>query len=236
VAFEALHETYRPAELVLLQYHLHIPGPDPLANADSEARFAYYAKQFPAEAIGVPTTFFNGKPDTRGGGPMTRAQARYDQFQKLIDPLLETPSAAKLSGSAVQRGNQVSILVNVTGLQKPGRDLRLRLLLVEQMVRYVGGNRLRFHHNVVRSMVGGANGFPLQDKDGEHTATVDLDVLRQSLNRYLEDYNRNRQPFPNSDRPLDLANLRLIALVQDDATREIVQAAEFEISAEGNPR
>lgn len=237
VAFDALHQTYQPTELVLLQYHLHIPGPDPLANADSEARFAYYAKKFPDEAVGVPTTFFNGKPDTRGGGPMNQAQEKYNQFQKLIDPLLETPSAVKLSGGAVQQGNQVNIQVNVTDLQKPGRDVRLRLLLVEENVRFVGGNQVRFHHHVVRSMVGGADGFPLEEKDSKHTATVDLEVVRKSLNSYLEDYNRNRQPFPNNDRPLDLANLRLIALVQDEATREIVQAAEFEIAAaKGNHR
>jgi hypothetical protein len=58
---------------------------------------------------------------------------------------------------------------------------------------------------------------------------VDLDELRQSLGAYLEDYNRNGRPFPNSDRPLDLANLRLIALVQDDATREILQAIQVPI-------
>ena len=35
VAFDALLETYKPNEVVLLEYHLHIPGPDPLTNADS---------------------------------------------------------------------------------------------------------------------------------------------------------------------------------------------------------
>ena len=35
VAFDALLQTYKPAEFIGLQYHLHIPGPDPLTNDDS---------------------------------------------------------------------------------------------------------------------------------------------------------------------------------------------------------
>jgi len=229
VAFDALHETYRPADLVLLQYHLHIPGPDPLANPDSQARWAYYDKTFPAKALGFPTTLFNGAPKAVGGGNLGMAEEKYKQYRQVIDPLLETNSAAKLSASAVQQDNKINIKAEVTDLKHPGDNVRLRLLLVEETVRYVGGNRVRFHHNVVRSMVGGADGFALKDKDSKHTAVVDLDVLRKSLNGYLDDYNNNWRPFPNSDRPLDLADLRLIALVQDDATREILQAAQVEV-------
>ena len=36
VAFDALLMTYKPAEFIGLQYHLPIPGPDPLTNDDSE--------------------------------------------------------------------------------------------------------------------------------------------------------------------------------------------------------
>jgi hypothetical protein len=232
VAFDALHQTYAPAELVLLQYHLHIPGPDPLTNPDSETRWAYYGKAFPDQAIGVPTTLFNGKPQAGGGGQMTKTEEKYKEYRHVIDPLLENPSPAKVSASAVQRNNKVDIKVEVRDLQRPGENVRLRLLLVEPMVRYVGPNRVRFHHNVVRSMVGGVDGFPLKDKDSKRTATVDLDTLRKSLKDYLDHYDTNWRPFPNADRPLDLTNLRLIALVQDDATHEILQAEQVEIGAE----
>ena len=111
-------------------------------------------------------------------------------------------------------------------------DARLRLLLVEETIRYVGPNRLRFHHNVVRSMIGGVEGFALKDKDSKHTATMDLEALRKSLKGYMADYDSNWRPFPNADRPLDLAHLRLIALVQDETTHEILQAAQVEIGAQ----
>jgi RNA polymerase sigma factor (sigma-70 family) len=233
VAFDALHKAYQPADLVLLQYHLHIPGPDPLTNADSEARWAYYGKSFPDEARGVPTTLFNGRPEAGGGGAMAKAEEKYKQYCQVIDPLLETNSVAKLSASAVKQDNRIDIKLEVTDLKNPRGDVRLRLLLVESTVRYVGPNRVRFHHNVVRSMVGGVEGVALTDKDNKHTATVDLDALRKSLNGYLDDYNSNWRPFPNFERPLDLANLRVIALVQDDTTREILQAAQVEIGTQG---
>jgi hypothetical protein len=232
VAFDALHETYRPAELVLLQYHLHMPGPDPLTNPESEARWAYYGKSFPDQARGVPTTLFNGKPDAGGGGDMTHAGEKYKQYRRLIEPLLETTSTAKLSATAVKEGSRVNIKVEVTDLKTPGADTRLRLLLVEETVRYVGGNRVRLHYHVVRSMVGGADGFALTEKASKHTAAVDLEILRKSLSSYLDEYNNNWRPFPNSDRPLDLANLRVIALVQDDASREILQATQVDIAGE----
>jgi hypothetical protein len=210
---------------------LHIPGPDPLANPDSKARSAYYGKSGPDET-GVPMTLFNGKPEAGGGGRLEMAEEKYKQYRQVIDPLLETDSAAKLSATAVQKGNTINIAVNVADLKNPGGEVRLRLLLVEESIRYVGGNRVRFHHHVVRSLVGGADGFALNEKNSKHTATVDLDVLRASLSGYLDDFNTNWRPFPNSDRPLDFANLRLIALVQNDATREILQAALVEIAGQ----
>src|SRR4029077_11185162 len=120
VAFEALHETYKPAELVLLQYHLHIPGPDPLANPDAEARWAYYGKSSPDEARGVPTTLFNGKAGAVGGGVMAKAEEKYKQYRQVIAPLLKTNCAARLSASAVMQDNKINIKVEVTDLKNPG--------------------------------------------------------------------------------------------------------------------
>ena len=233
VAFDALHTTYAPAELVLLQYHLHVPGPDPLTNPDSEARWAYYGKAFPDDARGVPTTVFNGKPQASGGGPMTKAEEKFLQYRQVIDPLLETQSTAKISASAVQKDHTIHIKVDVNNLKHPGEMVRLRLLVVEETVRYVGPNKVRFHHNVVRSIIGGVDGFALKDKDSTHTAAVDLDALRKEMKAYLDNYDNNWRPFPGADRPLDLTNMRLIALVQDDGTHEILQAVQVEIGGQG---
>ena len=55
VAFDALQKSYKPTELVLVQYHMHIPGSDPMTNPDTIARWDYYRKLFPTGIRGVPT-------------------------------------------------------------------------------------------------------------------------------------------------------------------------------------
>jgi hypothetical protein len=225
VAFDVLQKTYKPAELVLIQYHMHIPGPDPLTNADNEERAAYYSIR------GTPAALFNGKPQAQGGGFMAHAQGKYDDYRKVIDPLLETEAGAKIAARASRQGHKIDIQVEVS-LPKPGDETHLRLVLVEESIRYVGGNKLRFHHQVVRALPGGAKGFALKDKSSKHTASVDLDELRRSLTSYLDNFAKQR-PFPSSDRPLDFKNLRLIALVQDDSTKEILQAKQVEIAGNG---
>src|SRR5262249_60565694 len=55
LGFDALIKTYQPSEVVMLQYHLHIPRPDPLTNEDSESRSTYYG-----DAVeGTPTLIAN---------------------------------------------------------------------------------------------------------------------------------------------------------------------------------
>ena len=56
LAFDALGQGFKPTEVVRLEYHLHIPGPDPLTCPDGLARQEAYG-----DAIeGTPTVFVNG--------------------------------------------------------------------------------------------------------------------------------------------------------------------------------
>ena len=45
---------------------------------------------------------------------------------------------------------------------------------------------------------------------------------------YLNEYGQTR-PFPKPDRPMDMKDLKVIALVQNDKTKEIVQAVQIEV-------
>ena len=51
--------------------------------------------------------------------------------------------------------------------------------------------------------------------------------------KYLDEYAKNERPFPYVVRPLEMKDLKVIALVQNDKTREIVQAVQIEV--EGKP-
>jgi hypothetical protein len=96
---------------------------------------------------------------------------------------------------------------------------------VEDVVRYVGGNGQRFHHHVVRGFPGGAQGFALEKKSSKQTATVSLKDLTKDLTAYLE-----KQDFEKKDWPLDLKHLKVVALIQDVKTKEILQAAQVDLS------
>lgn len=229
VAFDAVEATYKTTDVVLIQYHVHIPGPDPLTNADTEARMKYYAVR------SAPSVFFSGKaPEPKtpaaSGGPMAGAEKKYAAYRDRIEPILETPAGATLKASAKRQGDKIDISADVSDLIKTGDDVRLRLLLVEEKIRYVGSNKIRFHHQVVRAMPGGVEGTALTQKNTKVRRSVDVAELRTQLTKYLDDYAAKR-PFPNANRPLDLGHLRVIALVQDDATKEILQATQVEVTS-----
>jgi hypothetical protein len=228
VAFDALQHTYKPTELVLLQYHLHIPGPDPMTNLDTIERAKYYG------ARSTPSTFFNGvspapKTPAYAGGNMDGAEAKYKAYLDKIDPLLEEPTTVQLHATARQTGDKIKISAKVSGVEKPSPEMKVRLVLVEHTIRFIGSNKLRFHHQVVRAMPGGVAGFPVTKSDMEFEAAVDLSTLRNSLIAYLNKYADNERAFPQPQRPLDLSNLAVVAFVQNDETREIVQATTVHV-------
>jgi len=184
VAFDALQKSYKPTELVLIQYHLHIPGPDPLTNSDTVARSRFYSVN------STPTTLFNGKSKAPGGGAMAGAEGKFKQYTDIIDPLLEKTTDVKITGKAHQTGEKVNLAVEVTGAD--GEEMKLRLLVVEETIKYVGGNQLRFHHQVVRAIPGGIDGVAIKDKSFKHAETVDLANVRKELSAYLDDFAKAR--------------------------------------------
>ncbi len=228
LAFDGLAKAYTPKEVVLLQYHEHIPGPDPLTNADSEARLNYYGNQ----VEGTPTIFFNGKSEAGGGGGKDNAKEKFEEYVKVIDPLLQKPAAVKLQAEAVKTGDKIRITTTVAGLEKPGEKMRLRLALVEEWARYHGGNGLTYHHHVVRDMPGGAEGRAMTKETDKHEVSVDLNQLRQRLGNYLEDFSKKARPF-NGSWPLTLYDLRVVAFIQNDENKEVLQAVEVPIRSEG---
>ena len=225
VAFDALTKSYPNAEVALLQYHLHIPGPDPLTNPDAIARFDYYGKKFTDAFGGTPSCAFDGKPEAGGGGGMAAAQQKYTDFTEVLDKELETKATATIAGSAKLEGDAISGTVEVS-VKEPSDTIKLRLVLIEDEIKYVGGNGLRFHHHVVRGMLGTVDGVAVKTlAGGKYEVKGNLKDVREKLTKYLADYEGG---FPSVERPLDLKGLKLVALVQDDASGAILQAKVME--------
>jgi hypothetical protein len=256
VGFDALLKTYEHTELIALQYHLHIPGPDPLTNPTSLARAKFYGVQ------STPSTFFNGELAGKGGGAMAMSERKYEQYRNLIDERLYGAKSAsidlnvKRNGNRIQiaavakadttdlaakaeqeEGNNTSQSAKETASQKNDADtsankqepkLKLYLAVAEQTVRYLGGNKIRFHHNLVRAFAGSVNGIELTD--GGCTANISLDLtdVRKELDKYLTEYQLTGS-FPELLPPIDLKGLSIVAFVQDDVSKKIVHAAVMQV-------
>ena len=230
VAFDGLLKAYKPKDLILLQYHLHIPGPDPLTNEDTVARYDYYSKKFADDFGGTPSTAFNGKAAAGGGGGMANSEGKFTEFRGIIDEILEKSSDASLTGTAKRDGDAIAVSVEIAGLKEPDANVKVRILLVEENIPYVGSNGLRFHHHVVRSLFGAPNGVPVKDlTGGKHTAKLSLDALRAQQTKYLDAFAKE-SPFPNKKRPLEMKHLKAVALVQNDDTGEILTAIQFDVN------
>jgi hypothetical protein len=227
VALAALDKTFKPSEVVMLVYSLNVQSlpPDPLFVPDAIERVTYYKKAMRS----FPALFVNGKPAAPGGGPLQGARKKYAELREAIEPLLETGAGAKLELTATRKNNEVVLKATASNVAKTGDNIRLRLALVEDHVRFAGGNGLRYHHFVVRAFPGGAKGLALTKKSGEQTATVNLDDLRSKLNEYLDELVKSVPDFSLSERPIALKGLRAVAFVQDDESNEVLQAAQVEV-------
>lgn len=224
IAFDAALSTYAPSDVVFLQYHLHIPGPDPLTNADSEGRQQFYGK----DVRGTPTVFVNGKVTPPLGGFKQHGKERYEALRKIVDDALETDGQGSLKLNVRRQGDQIDVKADVADLKKTGDNVKLHFVLVEDVARYAGSNGQRLHHHVVRAFPGGVGGMALKDASSSQAVTVKLADLAKKLDSYLTTAGKTR-PFRDDDRPLDLKHLKVVALIQDDDSKEILQAAQADV-------
>ena len=67
-------------------------------------------------------------------------------------------------------------------------------------------------------------------KGGKSTTTHSLKALSEELSEHMHTWGGPLREFVFADRPLDLKGLKVVALVQDDATGEVVQAAQFDVA------
>jgi hypothetical protein len=219
IGFDGLGKAFKESEISLLQYHLHIPGPDALTNADTEARMEYYAKTFE----GTPAIYFNGKPSQTGGGTKDMGGDLYGEYRTIVDKLIQREPGGKLTLAATRKGDEITIATQFAADANVKGNLRLRLALVEDWARYKGRNGLIFHHRIVRAMPGGPAGFVV-DRSLSKSLTVDVAELRTRLGKYLDNVAKSEGPFLDAQRPMRLEDLHVVAFVQNDDTQEVIQS------------
>jgi tetratricopeptide (TPR) repeat protein len=223
IAYDKLLERYDRAALAVLEYHLHIPAPDPMTNADTELRAKYYG------VSSTPTSFVDGLTKTIGGGAPLAAQSRFNIYKDAIERRLRISTEVSMDPSAGLSKDRVNIRVLGTASESGSRQLRLRVALAEEGVEYRGSNGIGHHRFVVRKMIGTPEGT-MFDAGGSAklAAQINLQHLQDSLKSYLDAFERRTssgRAFKEKKHAVNRENLYVVAFVQDNATKEVLQAA-----------
>jgi hypothetical protein len=184
---------------------------------------------------------------------MSLAKAKYAEYRQIVDEILEGSKGAEITIAATRTGDRLKIaaaaelsenraaktakgtssnLNGQAGVNSTGKKVEpkavLRLALTEESIHYAGGNKLRFHHHVVRALPGGPQGRAL--KNGMTKIEVELSVaeLKRDLERYLSDFAKT-DVFPNPLPEIKLETLAVVAFVQDDCDKTVLHAVSVPV-------
>lgn len=231
LGFDAMLERYSRQELAVLVYHLHIPLPDPMTNPSTQARAKFYS------AANTPSYLFDGIKRV-GGGFRAQTQNFYSANYPRVEERLILPAEAELKLSAALEGGQVKAKVTVDQIKGAAADLKLQIALAENELRFTGENGIRFHPMVVRSLGGkDALGFPVAAQGPTAVEwTFDLKAIESEIKRYLDDYEKEGHrgdefTFSEKKYQLDPNNLSVVAFVQDEKSRNVLQTVYVKVKA-----
>ncbi|MFY9571109.1 MAG: Omp28-related outer membrane protein, partial [Blastocatellia bacterium] len=223
LGFDAMLERYGRDELTVLMYHLHIPAPDPMTNPSTQSRGKFYAIQ------GVPAYAIDGK-QSGGGGSRDMTQSFYDRVNPDVEKQLETAADAELKLDASIDGATVKAKATVKNVKSDSANLKLHIVLAEERIRYTGENGIRFHPMVVRSIAGPEyGGFAVTAKENQSFDwTFDVNAVSAEAKKHLDEYEKSGHrgdPFTFSEKKdkIDPDNLSVVAFVQDEKTKAILQ-------------
>jgi thiol-disulfide isomerase/thioredoxin len=103
LGFDGLIEAFPSKYLVVLEYHLPIPRPDPMASYATQQRGVQYA------VSSTPNTFFDGAARQTGGGPRGAAESKFKEYAAEIEAGVYEAPAVKVSVKASLRGDMVAV-------------------------------------------------------------------------------------------------------------------------------
>ena len=236
IAFDALGEYYPRGVLSILEYHVHIPGPDPLTTNDSWKRYQMY------RGGGTPTVVIDGRESILGGGPKYVARNRFNLYQFAIRKYLGDEPAMRLNIDVSSRRDSIAVTANVARIKGRAGDGRgvLHIALVQRSVDYTGSNGISRHAMVVRKLFGGAEGTSLSAAPGEET--IHLALSMADVDAGVSDLLRDPKSQPSWSNPkrnfagwrsrpadIDRSNLTVVAWIQNPETHEVLQSASRDV-------
>ncbi len=188
--------------VISIQYHVSWPSPfDPFylaARTENNARTSYYG----VDGVGVPYVVIDGielLPPGQGAEDASQMQSAVDRRLKVVSPI-ELSVRNTTNGTAGQAEVDVTVLSEV-----PTAHYHIRIAVVESDIHYEADNGLDHFDNVLRDMLPNADGRTLDNLVVGSTQTIS------------ESY--------TIDGDWKAGDLSVIAYVQNEDTKEIIQAA-----------
>jgi thiol-disulfide isomerase/thioredoxin len=214
LGFDGILEAYDPKYVAVLEYHLPIPGPDPMMNPASGKRQALYGIN------SAPTVVIDGESRQSyiGGGSRAVAGEKFDFYASEImtrvyeEPALTVKASAAFAGDSVRVDFSASEIPSGSGIH---------VALVQEEERYRGSNGLFFHKMVVRDIRTAA--------PGTGQVTFDLAGSEKAADSYLTDFENTNTRFPDFRFPerkfkIDRARLLAVVFVQDQESKKVWNA------------
>lgn len=218
LGFDGLIEAYPAKYLVVLQYHLPIPAPDPMMNPASKKRQDFYGVN------STPTVFIDGDNKMVGGGSRGMAANKFLQYKAAIDPKVAEAPAVELKVTAAKAGDAVTVAFG-SDITVPGTDYLV--VLVQNEEKYKGSNGLQFHKLVVRDL-------KTVDPAGAKTASFDLAASEKATDAYLTEFEKTYTRIPNfkfAERHAVIARqgLKVVFFAQDRTTKKVLNAVVADV-------
>lgn len=229
VAYDNLSEYFPRTSLAILEYHLNIPGPDPMTNPDTWNRYVYYGANF-----GTPTAIIEGRESITGGGPKFLAQNRFNLYKYALSKYETSKPEVSLSGNAKTRGDNINVQLNLKGKAKDTNDV-IHVALVEKFVNYTGSNSISKHRFVVRNLLYNGKGSSITST--KISGIFDVSKIEEGLKNYLDDPTKQPSWRPGFGAPswrarpdkLNRKNLAVVAWIQNPETKEIVNSVFIDV-------
>lgn len=237
ISFDAVLERYSRRDVIMIAYHMHAPTSDPMSNHSAQARHKYYG------AVGAPTIYLDGKNFKPGEGLGTESERVYRNLDAALLERLDRPADAALRLQAKLDGSVLNVEAKGESINRSDSELRLHLALVEDEVSYSGENGLRFHPMVVRNLArhDGAEdyGFAFSGSQPASIAyAFDLERITAENLKYYDDYiadmkarlgDRFKVSFKEKRYLINRDRLSVVAFVQDEKTKDILQAVYLKV-------
>ena len=224
-AFDKLAEYYPRSVLAILEYHVHIPGPDPMTTDETFDRYSSYGN------TGTPAAYFEGGDRLVGGGPKYVGKNRFEVYKYAIEKHLSSHSSISLKASAVTHGDAVAVEIAVGRIPK-GPSLDLHTALVERSIDYTGSNGVSKHLFVVRDLADGAQGMKLTKRGAAtYKKEFNIDEIDAERKAYLDNPVGHRSwrlktgtHWKGRPETLNPSNLAVVVWIQNPKTMEVMQA------------